>query len=94
MLIPAYNESATLCELLGRVLCASQVAQVVLVDDASTDNTTALMDCWLAHPRIDVCRHVANRGKGASIRTALASANGNIVIVQDADVEYDPNGYS
>ncbi|OGS39611.1 MAG: glycosyl transferase [Elusimicrobia bacterium RIFOXYD12_FULL_66_9] len=93
VLIPVYNEKDTLLELLRRVEAApvSVAKQVILVDDGSTDGTRELLKGL--GQRAKVILHEKNRGKGAALRTALEHATGELVIIQDADLEYDPADY-
>jgi len=99
ILIPAYQEEATIAEILRRVAAADTEAlgvtkEIVVCDDGSTDRTAALATAAAAaDPRIIVVRHAANRGKGAAIRSALAAATGDYCLVQDADLEYDVADY-
>lgn len=94
IIIPAFNESATLTDTLSKVQQADTLGcqtQVIIVDDASTDGTHSLLN-HTGVP-IRVLRHTKNRGKGAAIKTGLQHATGEIIIIQDADGEYDPVDY-
>jgi len=99
VVIPVYNERATLLELVDRVRDVPIRKQIILVDDGSQDGTRDLLAALQADPRDDslntvkVVFHERNRGKGAALRTGFHEANGECVIVQDADQEYDPSEY-
>ncbi|WKW13046.1 glycosyltransferase family 2 protein [Pseudogemmatithrix spongiicola] len=95
VLIPVYNERSTIETILDAVRAVPIRTQVICVDDCSTDGTREELQRLSAAGKIDVLRlHEVNRGKGAAIRTALAASTGNVVIVQDADLEYDPADWS
>lgn len=87
VVIPVYNERDTIQEALRRVRALDVDLELVVVDDASTDGTYALLE---AEPDLVLLRHPVNAGKGMAIRTALANVTGDVVAVQDADLEYDP----
>jgi glycosyltransferase involved in cell wall biosynthesis len=90
-LVPAYNEAATIVDLLDRVAALELEKQIVVVDDGSTDGTAELAEQWRdGHDDAVVVRQ-QHRGKGAAIRTAIPHANGEIAVIQDADLEYDPS---
>jgi glycosyltransferase involved in cell wall biosynthesis len=95
VVMPAYNERDTIHEALRRVLdCPVDSLEVIVVDDGSTDGTRELLTQGVAlDPRVRVVLHDVNRGKGAALRTGFAEARGRFVVVQDADLEYDPNEY-
>jgi glycosyltransferase involved in cell wall biosynthesis len=93
VIIPAYNERATIEELLRRVREVPIEKEILVVDDASTDGTPERVEA-LAGPDLRLLRHARNRGKGAAIRTALPHTRGAIVLIQDADLEYDPGEYA
>src|SRR5207249_300095 len=90
VIVPAHNERDTIVEALRRVKAAPGEKEILVVDDASTDGTFEVLD---ADPEIRLFRHAKNQGKGAAIRTALAAVTGDVVIIQDADLEYDPQDY-
>jgi glycosyltransferase involved in cell wall biosynthesis len=91
--MPALNEERTLAEVLGVVLASDVDLEVVLVDDGSTDGTWGIMSAHADGSRVRALRHERNQGKGAAIRTALREARGEVVLIQDADLEYDPEDY-
>ncbi len=88
MVIPAYNERETILSILDRLRDLPLTLQIIVVDDCSGDGTGDLVAQRV--PEVELHRHPVNRGKGAALRTAFAHAHGRIVIVQDADLEYDP----
>lgn len=93
VIVPVYNEARTIDELLRRVLAAPYAKQVVVVNDGSTDGTAGALETWRGHPQVELLQHAGNRGKGAAIRTALEHARGQFTIIQDGDLEYDPEDY-
>ncbi|MFM2182595.1 MAG: hypothetical protein RJB61_889 [Actinomycetota bacterium] len=92
VVVPCYNERATIAELIARVLESPWVNEVIIVDDGSTDGTRDLL-AELADRRIRVELHERNSGKGAALRTGFRLATSDFVVVQDADLEYDPSEY-
>jgi len=93
VIVPAFNEAATLGRVLRRVLLQPCVQQVLVVDDGSTDGTSEVAQRFLDDVRLTVLKHSSNRGKGAAIRTAIDAVHAPIVVIQDADLEYDPIEY-
>ena len=109
ILIPVYNEQATLREILHRVRSVDLVIdaahstylegpvvlerEIVLVDDGSTDGSEEILREEAAKGDIKVVFHGRNRGKGAAVRTGIQTATGDILLIQDADLEYDPRDY-
>ncbi len=93
VIVPVYNEVQTIDELLHRVLAAPYAKQVIVVDDGSSDGTAEVLKSWAGHSHVELLQHSDNRGKGAAIRTGLVHALGTFTIIQDADLEYDPQDY-
>jgi glycosyltransferase involved in cell wall biosynthesis len=93
VVIPAYEEQRTIEEVLRGVGRLPFRLEVIVVDDGSKDATTAIVDQLAAEgsvPGLRLIRHDANRGKGAAVRTGIAASRGDLVVIQDADAEYDP----
>jgi len=92
--MPVYNEGATVAEIIQRVLSQPPVQELIIVNDCSKDNTLeVLRQIATGDERIRLFSHEVNQGKGAALRTGFREARGEIVIVQDADLEYDPSEY-
>ena len=94
VVMPVYNEAATVADVIKVVLSQRPVQQLVIVDDASTDGTwEKLKSATNGEARVTLVRHEQNQGKGAALRTGFAQATAPIVMIQDADLEYDPTEY-
>jgi glycosyltransferase involved in cell wall biosynthesis len=93
VVIPVYNERDTVRALLDLVLAQPEVSQVVVVDDHSTDGTREILAALPKSESVKVLTHPRNQGKAAALRTGFAATTGDVVLIQDADLEYDPADY-
>jgi glycosyltransferase involved in cell wall biosynthesis len=92
VVVPVFNEAGTIGDVIQRVLDCGYDSEVIVVDDGSTDGTRDYLQ-RLEHPKVRCFFHAANRGKGAALRLGFAAAKNPYVIVQDADLEYDPRDF-
>ena len=95
VIIPVYNEKNNIAELIRRVQASPVEKELIVVDDASTDGTAEVLSSEVlpSYSNIRCFRHKKNSGKGFAIRTGLPYATGDVIIIQDADLEYDPQDY-
>ncbi|MCX5855788.1 MAG: glycosyltransferase family 2 protein [Deltaproteobacteria bacterium] len=92
ILIPVFNEKYTIREALRAVLSAPYKKEIIIIDDGSTDGTREILQ-EICHPDVRILYHEKNSGKGRAIQTGFAHATGDIILIQDADLEYDPSQY-
>jgi glycosyltransferase involved in cell wall biosynthesis len=94
VVIPCYNEEKTILDLVARVQAVDvDLQEIIIIDDCSSDGTADQLEQLRNDPQIQLLRHTVNQGKGAALRTGFAHATGEVVIIQDADLEYDPREY-
>lgn len=95
IIVPCYNEVETIDDLLSAVLDVQipYKKEIIVVDDCSTDGSNGILENYSENPEINIFTHKTNQGKGAALRAGISHATGDIVIIQDADLEYDPKEY-
>jgi len=91
IIVPAFNEEKTLPQVMEKLLALPLSKEIIVIDDASTDRSATILQNLSEKGQILFFRHDTNKGKGAAIRTGLVAAQGEYTVIQDADLEYDPN---
>jgi len=94
VIIPVYDEKHTIEEIVRRVKAQNIASEILIVDDGSTDGTRQIIESMDGEGDIKVILHDRNLGKGAAVRTGIQNASGDVLLIQDADLEYDPRDYS
>jgi glycosyltransferase involved in cell wall biosynthesis len=94
VIIPAYNEIKTIHEILRRVQAENVAEEIIVVDDGSTDGTVQALETYNGNSLVHPILHEKNQGKGAAIRTGIQNARGDVIIIQDADLEYNPRDFT
>ncbi|HEY4579406.1 MAG TPA: glycosyltransferase family 2 protein [Candidatus Acidoferrales bacterium] len=93
VVIPCYNERQTVAGVIQNVHAVVPAAEVIVVDDGSTDGTRDILRQVNSRPNLHLIFHEKNGGKGAAVRTGIAAASGDVILIQDADLEYDPRDF-